>query len=66
MPSLTQKKYAKNFPLILEKIGKENLIKLVNSIYISDVNILEDNFEVCRLLINNIKGIFLFENSSEI
>ena len=39
---------------------------MVDSIYIDDKSILEDNFEVCRLLINNIKGIFLFMNSSEV
>lgn len=54
LPTIKQKKYAKNFPLILEKIGIENILLLVDSVYLPDRKLLEANFEVGLLLLNDI------------
>ena len=55
MPGSKQKKYAKSFPLILEKIGIENIRLLVEGVYTAGAKLLEDNYDVSSLLLNDIE-----------
>lgn len=58
LPPLKQKKYVKNFPLILEKIQTQNFLLIIKNIYIPNQSLLEDNTELVKIMIKNIEQLF--------
>lgn len=58
LPPLKQKKYVKNYPLILEKIGMENFLLIINNIYVNNQSLLEDNTELVKIMIKNLEQLF--------
>ena len=57
LPSLKQRKYAKNFPLIIECIGINSITTLVDGIYKTNLKQVEDHVEVGLLICNHIEVI---------